>query len=62
MQLELFTVLYKEDGSIGIEFNEELLQVATEKELFNEMDSEMRRIVPIVSKLMMFLKKKEQSK
>ena len=58
MKLELFTVSYKENGSIGIEFNEELLQLATEEELFNEMTDGMEQIVPIVSKLMMFLQSK----
>lgn len=58
MDLELFTVSYKQNGTIGIEFHEQLLQVVTEEELYKEMTNEMRKIVPIVSKLMMFLKRK----
>ena len=57
MDLELFTVSYKQNGAIGIEFNEQLLQVSTEEEIFKEMTNEMEAITPIVSKLMLFLKK-----
>lgn len=61
MELELFTVSYKESGSIGIEFNEQLLQIATGEEIFKEMANEMEEITPIVSKLMMFLNDKQES-
>ena len=60
MDLELFTVSYKQNGAIGIEFNEQLLQVSTEEEIFKEMTNEMEAIAPIVSKLMLFLKKENE--
>ena len=60
MDLELFTVLYKQNGAIGIEFNEQLLQAATEEEIFKEMTNEMKAIKPIVSKLMIFLQKRTE--
>ena len=62
MELELFTVSYKENGAIGIEFNEDLLQVVTQEELFNEMDDSMNGLAPIVSKLMKFMKSKSDLK
>ena len=62
MDLELFTVLYKQNGAIGIEFNEQLLQAATEEEIFKEMTNEMKAIKPIVSKLMIFLQKRTEPK
>ena len=62
MDLELFTVLYKQNGVIGIEFNEQLLQAATEEEIFKEMTNEMEAIKPIVSKLMIFLQKGTEPK
>ena len=60
MDLELFTVLYKENGAIGIEFNPDLLEIAPEEELINEMTDGMDAIAPIVNKLMMYLQGKNE--
>lgn len=60
MDLELFTVSYKQNGAIGIAFNPDLLEIAPQEELINEMTDGMDQIAPIVSKLMMFLKGKNK--
>lgn len=60
-ELELFTVSYKNNGAIGIEFNEQLLVLATKEELFNEMEGGMDDLAPIVSKMLKFIKEKANS-
>ena len=58
MDLELFTVVFKENGAIGIEFNPELLEIAPEEELINEMTDGMDAITPVVIKLITYLQVK----
>ena len=60
-ELELFTVSFKGNGSIGVIFNEQLLALATEEEIFNEMDGDMDALAPIVSKMVEFIKVKANS-
>ena len=57
-ELELFTVSYKGNGNVGVEFNAGLLLVATKEEIFEEMAGDMDSLTPIVSKIMKFLSEK----
>jgi len=60
-ELELFTVSFKGNGAIGVEFNEQLLTLATEEEIFKEMEGAMDTLAPIVSKMVEFIKAKANS-
>jgi len=57
-EFELFTVTLKENGVVGIVFNEELLQIISQEELFAEMSSEMEQIKPIANKIFKLIKNK----
>ena len=57
-KLELFTVSFKSNGAIGVEFNEGLLSITTKEELFNEIGNDMNELKPIVAKMMKFINKK----
>lgn len=57
-ELELFTVSFKSNGAIVIDFNEQLLVFATKEEIFSEMDGDMDALAPIVSKMVKFIQEK----
>lgn len=58
MKFELFTVLLKKDGTVKVEFNEDLLAIATEEELINEMGDKMDGLIPIAKNILSFIKRK----
>jgi len=57
-EFELFTVTLKGNGVVGIVFNEELLQIISQEELFAEMSSEMEEIKPIANKMFKLIENK----
>lgn len=58
MELELFTVSLKKDGTVKVSFNPELLEIVSEKELLNEMSDKMDGLLPIAENIIDFVKSK----
>lgn len=58
MDFELFTVLLKKDGTVSVEFNEDLLAIATEEDLVNEMGDKMDALIPIAKNILSFIKER----
>lgn len=58
MEFGLFTVSLKQDGTIKVTFNSQLLEVATEEELLNEISDNMECLLPIVESIINFVKSK----
>ena len=61
-ELELFTVAYRENGTIGVDFNEQLLQVVAEEELIKKMTPSMGALRPIVVELLDYISGKSEVK
>ena len=62
-EFELFTVSIKNDstsseGTVKVMFNEELLAVVTQEELFIELEGEMDALLPMVAKIFNLMKSK----
>lgn len=58
MEFELFTVALKEDGTVKVLFNPQLLEVVTEEELLTELANKMDGILPIAGSIIDFIKSK----
>lgn len=57
-ELELFTVSIKEDSTIHVEFNEDLLALVTEDELKAGLEDKMNGLTTTVLDVVKFLRKK----
>lgn len=55
MEFELFTVSLKQDGTVKVTFNSDLLQVATEKELLDHLSDKMEGLLPIAESIIDFV-------
>lgn len=58
MELELFTVSIKEDKTVKVDFNRQLLQVITEEELLKGISDKMEGLLPIVESIVDFIRTK----
>lgn len=56
MEFELFTVAIKQDGTVKVHFNPELLQVATEEEIISHLSGKMEEnLIPIAESIIEFV-------